>query len=158
MGIAFSQVNLRALAGNTAEQMLLLAEDKAQTVTVSGDVDVPVSTDPARMRQIVVNLLDNAIKYTQVNGRIELDVRAIDGRAVLEIRDNGIGVAPEAQPFLFDRFYRASHTQSAADGAGLGLSIVKSICAALGATVTLNNRDGGGAIARVTLPLAGKEE
>ena len=91
--------------------------------------------DRGRLKQVIVNLLDNAIKFTPRGGSVESDAPgSSDGFAVLEVRDSGIGIPPAALPRVFERFYRVDEARSREDGgAGLGLSIVRSICSAHGA-------------------------
>jgi signal transduction histidine kinase len=87
-----------------------------------------------------VNLLDNAIKYTERGGWIELSVNAAGPLAILEIADRGTGISPEALPQIFERFYRADKARSrASGGTGLGLAIVKAICAALAAEIRVSS-------------------
>ncbi len=92
--------------------------------------------DRARIKQVVVNLLDNAIKYTPSGGpSTSMSMRA-DGKAVIEVADTGIGIPADALPHIFERFFRVDKARSRdAGGAGLGLAIVKSICAAHGGQV-----------------------
>ncbi len=146
------QFDLSELAATTADQMSLLAEDKGITVRYDARQPVMVAGDRARLKQVVVNLLDNAIKYTPEKGAIHLRVSAANGHALLEVSDNGIGIPADALPHVFDRFFRVDKARTRdPGGAGLGLSIVKSICAAHGATVeAFSNRDGS--LFRVTLP------
>ena len=147
--------DLGELARNTADQMSLLAEDKKISITCESAPRVPVKGDRARLKQVVVNLLDNAIKYTDKGGAIHLKVGADDGRAVLEIADTGIGIPAEAVPHVFERFYRVDAARSGdTGGAGLGLSIVKSICSAHGGGVEVESAVGRGSRFRVQLPLA----
>ncbi len=148
--------DLAQLAASTADQMSLLAEDKHIHVTCSGAAGVWVEGDRARLKQVVVNLLDNAIKYTPEKGRVELRVAALDGHGVLEVTDDGIGIPAEALPHIFDRFFRVDKARSHRDpgGAGLGLSIVKSICTAHRAEVKVQSTPGQGSCFRVELPLA----
>jgi signal transduction histidine kinase len=104
---------------------------------------------------VIVNLLDNAIKYTPGNGAIQLCVNALNGHAVLEVSDNGIGIPPEALPHVFERFFRVDQSRSSDSvSAGLGLSIVKSICTAHGAEVDVESTVRKGSCFRVKLPLA----
>lgn len=150
MAFDFSQ-----LVTSTAEQMGLLAEDKNIRVTCAGTAGVWIEGDRARLKQVVVNLLDNAIKYTPEGGTITLNVNARDRIAVLEITDTGIGIAPEALPKIFDRFYRVDTARSRDQGgAGLGLAIVKSICTAHHGRVEATSTPGQGSRFRVELPLA----
>jgi two-component system phosphate regulon sensor histidine kinase PhoR len=107
-----------------------------------------------RLKQIVVNLVDNAIKYTPKGGSISVSNFATDGKVVLEVADTGVGVPSEAAAQIFDRFYRVDKARSRQlGGTGLGLAIVKSICVAYGGTIALRRPDGPGIIFRVELPM-----
>lgn len=151
----WAPLDLVELAKTTAEQMGLLAEDKEITLVCDAGQPVPVEGDRVRLKQVVVNLLDNAIKYTPQNGVIKLSVRAINDDAVLEVEDNGAGIASHALPHIFERFYRADQTGYAASAsAGLGLSIVKAICTAHGAEVEAISVPAIGSRFRVILPLS----
>jgi heavy metal sensor kinase len=149
------QFDLTALAAATADQMALLGEDKNIKVSCSPADHVWVSGDRARMKQVVVNLLDNAIKFTPSGGTVDLNIRQQDSKAVLEVADNGTGIPPEALPRIFERFYRVDPArQRELGGAGLGLSIVKSICLAHQGRVEAVSTPGRGSVFRVELPLA----
>ncbi|MGA3006451.1 MAG: ATP-binding protein [Opitutaceae bacterium] len=149
------QFDLAKLAATTAEQMALLAEDKKIAVTCDARQPVPVKGDQARLKQVVVNLLDNAIKYTPDGGTVHLKVAAAHHHAVVEISDTGIGIPSGALPHIFERFYRVDQARSRQpDGAGLGLAIVHSICQAHGGKVTAESVLGKGSRFRVSLPLA----
>ncbi len=147
--------DLGELAVTTADQMALLAEDKKISVICDCAPRVPVNGDRARLKQVVVNLLDNAIKYTPDGGAVHLKVRAVNGHAVLEVSDTGVGIPAEAVPLVFERFFRVDPTRSREPGgAGLGLAIVKSICSAHGGEVEVESAVGRGSRFRVQLPLA----
>ena len=149
------EFDLAALATGTAEQMCLLAEDKGISISCDAPRQVTVEGDRARMKQVVVNLLDNAIKYTSAGGEVRLSVQARDGRAVLEVADTGIGIPAEARPHIFERFFRVDKARSREmGGAGLGLSIVKSICTAHGGQVDFQSTEGAGSRFKVELPLS----
>jgi len=147
-------LDLAELARTTADQMSLLAEDKHILIGCDASQPVVIEGDRARIKQIVVNLLDNAIKYTPENGSIQLSVNALNGQAVLEVSDNGIGIPAEALPHVCERFFRVDQSRSAESvGAGLGLSIVKSICTAHGAQVDVQSIVRQGSCFRVRFPL-----
>lgn len=151
----WSRFDLAGLAKTTAEQMGLLAEDKNISINCTANQSVVVEGDAARLKQVVVNLLDNAIKYTPQNGAIQLRVRPINGHAVLEVEDNGVGIPREALPHVFERFYRVDQIRSGdTEGAGLGLSIAKAICSAHGAEIEATSAPMGGSCFRVKLPLS----
>ena len=149
--------DLAELAATTAEQMSLLATDKNVSVECDSTPGVTVEGDRARLKQVIVNLLDNAIKYTPSGGRVRLSVRREDGFAVLDVADNGVGIPAEALPHVFKRFYRVDTSRSRAEGgAGLGLAIVRSICTAHGADVEVISTPGKGSLFRMRQPLAGE--
>jgi heavy metal sensor kinase len=151
----WARFDLASLAANTTEQMSLLAEDKGVSVACNTQGDVTVEGDRARIKQVVVNLLDNAIKYTPSKGSINLDVRASAGKAVIEVTDTGIGIPSSALPHVFERFFRVDQARSRdVGGAGLGLAIVKSICVAHGGQVEVESAEGRGSRFTVELPLA----
>ena len=151
----WARFDLAELAQTTADQMSLLAEDKGIAITCEARPPVPVEGDRARLKQVVVNLLDNAIKYTPEQGAIRLRVGTVNGHAILEVADNGVGIPPDALPHVFERFFRVDQTRSTdPESAGLGLSIVKSICTAHGAEVEVDSAAGKGSRFRVKLPVA----
>jgi heavy metal sensor kinase len=148
--------DLAELAATTADQMSLLAEDKNLSFARASYRGVTVEGDRARLKQVVVNLLDNAIKYTPSGGHIALSVRREGAYAVLDVTDNGIGIPAEALPHVFKRFFRVDGSRSREQGgAGLGLSIVKSICSAHGAVIEVSSAPGRGSTFRIKQPLAG---
>jgi len=150
-----ARFDLAELAEATTEQLRLLAEDKNISLGSQAGRPVEVEGDPARLKQVVVNLLDNAIKYTPEGGSVEVTVEAGGDRAVLEVSDNGVGIPGDALPHIFERFYRADKARSRQmGGTGLGLAIVKSICAAHGGRVRVESEEGKGSRFRVELPLA----
>jgi heavy metal sensor kinase len=129
-------VDLTELACTTADQMRLIAEDRGVQLQPSALVPIMVRGDRGRLKQVIVNLLDNAIKFTPSGGVVSLHSRIMDGYGILEVRDTGVGIPPSALPHIFDRFYRVDEARSREDGgAGLGLSIVRSICSAHGAQI-----------------------
>lgn len=146
--------DLAELVDDTVEQMRLLAEDKRIILSCAAEDGVQVEGDPGRLKQVVVNLADNAIKYTNEGGRVDIRVAAVDGKALLEVSDNGVSIPGEALPHVFERFYRVDKARSRQmGGAGLGLSIVKSICEAHGGHITVESIEGKGSRFTVELPL-----
>jgi heavy metal sensor kinase len=149
------RLDLAKLTVSTADQMSLLAEDKSIVIQCTTPAPVFVQGDRTRLKQVIVNLLDNAIKYTPPKGSVSLQVYARDGRACLEIADSGIGIPPDVLPHVFDRFFRADQARSRdLGGAGLGLAIVRSICVAHSGRVEVESVENRGSRFRVELPLA----
>jgi heavy metal sensor kinase len=151
---AHADFDLGALAAETMEQMRLLADEKRITLAPLTGAPTIVAGDRNRLKQVLVNLLDNAIKYTPEGGRVAVEVRTVANRARLTVTDTGVGIAPEHREMIFDRFYRVS-TDRGETGSGLGLSIAKSICNAHGGTISVESMPGIGSTFCIELPLGG---
>lgn len=146
-------LDLTSLARSTRDHLSLLAEEKSIELTCEFGPAVYIVGDPLRMTQVIVNLLDNSIKYTASGGSVRLSVKAEDDMAVLTVADTGIGVPASCLPFIFDRFYRADQARSRESGGmGLGLSIVKSICSAHGGSISASSVEGAGTTVTVKMP------
>jgi two-component system NtrC family sensor kinase len=111
-----------------------------------------VHGDPIRLRQMVGNLLENAMKYTPPGGTIYVEAESEDEQVIIRIRDTGPGIPPQDQPYLFDKFFRASNIPADAPGTGLGLSIVKSIVDQHNGRIWVESDLGQGATFTVVLP------
>jgi two-component system phosphate regulon sensor histidine kinase PhoR len=149
----WTRFDLAELARNTADQLSLLAEDKKISITCDASQVQLVEGDPVRLKQVIVNLLDNAIKYTPEQGAVRLRVLGRNAHVVLEVKDNGIGIPAEALPHIFERFYRVDKARSRDQGGtGLGLAIVKHIVQAHGGEVRCESELGHGATFYFTLP------
>jgi len=147
-------LDLADLARTAVDQMRVLADEKNVRLSFEGAPGLHVLGDPIRLRQVVVNLIDNAIKYTSPGGSISVSSFQSDGTALLAVADTGIGIPTEALPHVFERFYRVDGARSRhLGGTGLGLAIVKSICIAFGGNVTVQSAIGSGTTFRVELPL-----
>jgi signal transduction histidine kinase len=147
------EVDLAELALSTAEHMRLMAEDRGIEIDLSMLQRAVIRGDRARLKQIVVNLLDNAIRFTPPGGSVALRTAADESGAVLEVADTGIGIPAGSIAHVFDRFFRVDEARSREDGgAGLGLSIVRSICTAHGADVEVESAIDDGSCFRVRFP------
>src|SRR5262249_47482828 len=110
--------------------------------------------DPHRLRQLLLNLVDNAVKYNEQGGSVVMDLRGRNGTAELTITNTGPGIAPEALPHVFERFYRGDPAHSyEVDGCGLGLSIALWIVTAHRGTITINSTPSKSTTVTVQLPL-----
>jgi len=144
--------DLSPLARNTGEQMRLIAEDRGITISMVTEA-ATMSGESARIKQVIVNLLDNAIRFTPRGGTVWLRVLSVEDGSVLEVQDTGVGIPAGALPRVFDRFFRVDAARSREDGgAGLGLSIVRAICIGHGAEITVESRVGHGSCFRVHFP------
>jgi heavy metal sensor kinase len=149
------QLSIAALAGEVVDTLRPLADAKGVSIAFE-DVHShgTVAGDPVRLRQVVVNLIDNAIKYTPPGGSVRVGTAEAGGAVRLTVADTGEGIPAEHLPRVFDRFYRVDKARSREQGGtGLGLSIVQSIATAHGGVVTLRSGEGVGTTATVTLPL-----
>jgi heavy metal sensor kinase len=145
-------VDLRELADDVVAHLGVLAEENNQTIVVEHVGAARSDGDRLMLRQALINLLDNAIKYSPAGSQIHVRVSASQAGATLEVCDTGPGIAPERSARIFDRFYRAP---SGADrgGMGLGLSISKWAVEANRGQLSWEGRAGGGSVFRITLPL-----
>jgi len=154
---AHEPVDLTSLTEETLDQMGLLAEEKQINLKRSLSAPVVVVGDRDRVKQVLVNLLDNAVKYTPHGGWISVETGTQDDMGFVSVEDNGIGIDPNHQVRVFDRFYRVLPDRGDI-GAGLGLAIVKSICHAHGGSVSLRSVPEIGSSFRVEIPLFSPSE
>ena len=129
------------------------AEDKGIALRSAVPADLRVIGDHTRLRQVFANLIENAVKYTERGGRIDIDARAADGFVTVTVSDTGIGIAPEHLPHVWDRLYRADASRTAR-GLGLGLSLVKAVVEAHGGHVQVSAVPRQGSVFAVSLPMA----
>jgi signal transduction histidine kinase len=151
MKLNVSQVELVKLAAEIRD----LYEDSAEAAGVTFNVNVPtgliVGADRDRLRQALANLVDNAIKYTPRDGRVDLEASA-DGEFVeIRVRDTGVGIAEPDLPRIFDRLYRGDQSRTTR-GIGLGLSLVRAYVEAQGGSVTVSTSPGKGSAFTIKLP------
>jgi len=153
--LARDDVNLTALAEDVVAQLEVLAEEKQQSISIEGNAALHWKGDRMVLRQAVINLVDNAIKYTQAGGRIVVRVAQLGKSQVLDVIDNGPGIPEELRSRVFDRFYRVDKSRSRDHGGtGLGLAIAKSAVEVQGGTLSLEPADGAhGSVFRITLPV-----
>jgi signal transduction histidine kinase len=146
---------------HSLEQSVESYRAQAERSGVSLSMDLPpeeivAEVDPGRIEQVLGNLIGNAIRHSPDKGRIALSLRrsAEDHTAVIEVADRGEGIPPESLPLVFERFYRADRARDRGHGGtGLGLAIARQLVEAHGGHISAANRDGGGAIFRVDLPI-----
>lgn len=149
----FSSVSLLELAKGTANLLEVLAEEKHQSIEIEGNPAIQVSADRTILRQALVNLIDNAVKFSPDGGIIQIRVREDASNAVVEVQDSGPGVPPEHRSRIFERFYRVDKGRARQHGgAGLGLSIVEWAVRTHRGTVEVDCERGPGSIFRIRLP------
>jgi two-component system OmpR family sensor kinase len=141
-------VSLPEVLGTVTAEMSKRAPHHQLRMNVESDVEV--LGDEERLRQIFSNLIDNALKHSLTSSRIDLSLRRDGNWAVVEVADDGRGIAAEHIPHVFERFYRGE--EEPGEGLGLGLAIVKHLCEAHGGAVTLRSEPGRGSCFRLTIP------
>jgi signal transduction histidine kinase len=150
---------VKALAREAAGLLEILMEEKSLRLVLEGDEHAQVEGDGLFLRQALVNILHNAVKYSPVGEAISVHVRNGDANQVtIEIRDSGPGIPSEDQVRVFDRFYRVDKARwRESGGAGLGLSIAKWAVEAHGGSIGLNSEPNRGCTFRISLPPASAE-
>jgi two-component system sensor histidine kinase MtrB len=143
----------RELAREVVE--LYRSGDSGHVLQLSlSETSVLVRVDPARLEQVVHNLVSNALKYSPAGSRVDVAVRRVDEEAVLSVTDQGIGIAEDEKRLLFAPFQRAGNARQRAPGVGLGLSVARRIVEAHGGRIEVESQPGTGSVFRVCLPLA----
>ncbi len=154
MKLERENIGAAGLLQGVADLYALVAEEKSIALHASAAPGTTVFADPTRLRQILANLVDNAVKYTPAGGSVWIEAEPRGDRVVFTVRDTGPGIAPDEQDKIWQRLYRGDHSRSLR-GLGLGLSVVKALAEAHGGTATVTNHPAGGAIFSVELPAPG---
>ncbi len=150
-------VELKPLVDDVYETALILGEGAGVAVNLQFTADVTIMADRTRLRQLFLNLVTNAIKYTPAGGKVDIGLGVHPENVTFAVRDTGIGIAAADVPYIFERFWRADRARSRMSergGFGLGLAISQWIAQAHGGTLTASSRLGRGSLFTVTLPLA----
>ena len=147
------------LLSEMADEFQPAVEAKAQTLTFEKtDDSLQVQGEAVKLRQLLRNLIGNAIKYTPADGQITLSLEKRRDQAWIHVQDNGHGIPPADLPFIFDRFYRARNDNTKdIEGNGLGLAIVKSVVEQHGGQIKVKSEPGKGSCFTVILPLMQRE-
>jgi heavy metal sensor kinase len=150
----FTEVNLGKLVSNLSTDVEVLCQEKGLSFQLGQTQDLVVKGDEARLRELFMNLLNNAIRYTPSSGTVSVSFRREGQMAIVAITDTGIGIPAEDMPFIFERFYRVDKARSRAEaGSGLGLAISRHIAEAHGGKIEVESQVGAGSTFSVWLPL-----
>jgi heavy metal sensor kinase len=147
------EVDVSALAAQCVALVRPLAEARDLSIALHATAPATLITDANKLREIITNLLHNAVEYNKPNGRIDVSVERENGHMNVHVQDSGIGISPKAVSQIFERFYRVDESRQADTlHAGLGLAIVKSYLDLLGGRIHVNSREGEGSTFSVELP------
>jgi signal transduction histidine kinase len=150
----FEDVDLKELVIGLSTNVEALAQDKGIKFIVDAKEDLIVNGDKVKLRQLFINILENAVRYTPGEGTISISLVRNDTNALAAIRDSGIGIPPEHLPHIFERFYRVDKARSRADGGvGLGMAIAKYIADSHGGKIEVESQVGKGTTFTVIIPL-----
>jgi PAS domain S-box-containing protein len=148
-------VALRALVLQTLEMVQALADHSALRLLLAPGAELTVLADRARLRQVLLNLLTNAIKYNRPGGQVVVEVGpAGPGRALVTVRDSGLGISEADLPFVFEPFRRGAQASGPVDGAGIGLSVTRALVQLMGGQIDVSSTASVGSVFSVELPLA----
>ncbi len=156
MELSYEDLSVANIFGEVISALRPLAEKKSQMLISSADRHLAVHADATRFKQVLMNLVGNAIKFTQEGGRIDLAARPVEGQIRVEVRDNGPGIPREEQKRIFDAFYRLSSSGEGVEGTGLGLAITSSLVKLQGGTLGLESAPGNGSCFYFSLAVAFK--
>ena len=153
--VNFQEINVKDLLKELSSDLASLAQEKGLVFTFGQLDDLTVKGDRVKLRQLFLNLLDNAIRYTPSGGAVSGSLVRKNGNAFVTICDTGVGIPAEHLPFVFDRFYRVDKARSQDDGgSGLGLAIANTIAKLHGGEIQVESQVGKGSAFYVTLPLS----
>ena len=153
MELFCEDLSVATIFGEVVSALRPLAEKKAQALSSDVDRGVTVHADATRFRQVLMNLVGNAIKFTPQNGHIELKAQVVENQIQVKVRDDGPGIPPAEQKRIFDAFYRLRKSGEAAEGTGLGLAITDSLVKLHGGTLGLESAPGKGSCFYFGLPM-----
>jgi signal transduction histidine kinase len=150
----FEDVDIKELLTGLSTNIEALAQDKGIKFSVDAQESMIVNGDKVKLRQLFINILENAVRYTPADGVVSVSLVKKDENALATISDTGIGIPPEHLPHIFERFYRVDKARSKADGGvGLGLAIAQYIAESHKGTIEVESQVGKGTTFTVTIPL-----
>lgn len=155
-------IDMREVLTSVEDTVVMVAPEQVEVQFIMPKVEVQVNADQDRLKQVFLNLSNNAIKATQAGGKVTVTLRSSRDRAVIKVIDTGIGIAPADQQRIFDRFYRVERSRTRSrlygGGSGLGLAIAMTIIRAHGGTIELESEINKGSTFTVRLPIVEKDQ
>jgi two-component system phosphate regulon sensor histidine kinase PhoR len=152
--MAQEPVNMSEVISQTLTIMQPQAAERQISIALQVPETLPtVIGDPDRLKQVMVNLVSNAVKYNDEGGRVDIEAKVGENELNVAVRDTGKGIAEEDLPHIFEKFYRVDDSEQQVKGTGLGLSITKHIVEVHGGTISVQSVQGQGSTFTFTLPL-----
>ena len=150
--VPFKEICLSGILMDVCDILVPIAFKRRIELNLNIMADIYYTGDEAKLKRVFINLVDNAIKYSEDNSTVEVSLKSEESGIVFAVKDHGVGISGEDLPYIFDRFYRVDKTRSRqTGGTGLGLSIVKSIVTLHGGTIDVESTPGKGTLMKVTL-------
>src|SRR5712692_1837769 len=154
MELAIENVSIEDASAEALSVLRPLAEKKSQTLSHHAEPDLAARADPMRLKQILMNLLGNAIKFTPAGGHVELSARRMNDGVRVAVQDTGPGIPPEEQQHIFEAFYRLRKSGESTEGTGLGLTITQRLLELQGGRLAVDSQPGQGSCFHFSLPVA----
>ncbi len=156
--LAREPVDVQRMLEQAVERMRPQAERKSLELTLNAAPSMPsITGDAQRLEQTLVNLIDNAIKFTPEGGSVRVSAKSVDGAVQVDVEDTGDGISAEKLPRIFERFYKVDRARGDR-GTGLGLAVVKHTVEAHGGTIRVRSQEGHGSTFTIVLPLSGASQ
>ncbi len=153
-GYMYYQLEPVVLNDLVAEVVSMTEQFSHRTLHIEATAVVVATADRDRLKQVLINLVDNAVKYSDFEQAIELTIEKIDHQAIIQVRDYGVGIPLQDQSRIFDRFYRVDEARARSTGGhGLGLAIVKTLVEGMNGQITVRSRPGEGSVFSIILPV-----
>ena len=150
-----TEINLKGLIQSVIEDLTHISKEKNIEILNKVPNDFKINADENKLVILLKNLIENAIKYNKLGGKVEIRTRKTNKNFIIEVKDTGIGIPKEALPLIFERFYRVDKSRSRnVGGTGLGLSIVKHITEAHNGKIKVESKLGEGSTFKVYLPIS----
>jgi len=150
LGLVLTSVNVTEELNDLLRQVRVLSQAKGQTLNAQLEQDVIIRADQDKIRRMLFNILENAVKYTPPGGRVDVGLKTKSGRAEVRVADTGIGISPQHLQRIFDRLFQVDPSRHQ-DGVGLGLSIARVIADAHGGTIAVDSTLGQGTVFTIGL-------
>ncbi|MBU3142643.1 ATP-binding protein [Clostridium sp. CF012] len=146
--LSMEKISLKDILSSVVNEFELVAENKNLKMTLECDISKQFNIlgDTDKIKQVIINILSNAVKFTKENGKVNITLKEADEKVILKIKDTGIGISKEDLPYIFERLYRGDKSRHETAGTGIGLTIVKNILILHKASIEVKSEEGKGSV------------